>query len=204
MPAGVSFNPDGTLLAIEHTREFGHPLERQERTATPPALYGHTGSISSVAFRRDGKVLASGSADGDIRLWDVETHELLGTLGAQQKHIKNVVFSPQRGVLASVGEDDSIIFWESTSRIGPAALVVSRIGTLRQKNGTLTLEPSLPESMYRALRKLLGRQNSRGSILVKQSAAIELNRNQFNLKKRSAYLSAMSASTRGVGCFSIK
>lgn len=78
----------------------------------PPALYGHTQTIASVAFRRDGKALASGSADGDIRLWDVETHELLGTLGAQQKAIKSVVFNPQRGILASVGEDDSIVFWE--------------------------------------------------------------------------------------------
>jgi WD40 repeat protein len=112
MPAGVSFNPDGTLLAMS-TREnsvtvwnfrSGRPL--------PPVLYGHTQSVSSVAFRRDGKVLASGSADGDIRLWDVETHELLGTLSAQQKAIKSVVFSPQKGVLASVGEDDSIVFWE--------------------------------------------------------------------------------------------
>jgi WD40 repeat protein len=112
MPAGVSFNPDGTLLAMS-TREnsvtvwnfrSGRPL--------PPVLYGHTQSVSSVAFRRDGKVLASGSADGDIRLWDVETHELLGTLSAQQKAIKSVVFRPQKGVLASVGEDDSIVFWE--------------------------------------------------------------------------------------------
>jgi len=26
--------------------------------------------------------------------------------------IKSVVFSPQKGILASVGEDDSIVFWE--------------------------------------------------------------------------------------------
>jgi hypothetical protein len=42
----------------------------------------------------------------------VETHELLGTLSAQQKAIKNVAFSRQKGLLASVGEDDSIVFWE--------------------------------------------------------------------------------------------
>ena len=57
-------------------------------------------------------MLASGSADGDIRLWDVQTHELLGTFGARQKAIENVVFSPQHEVLASVGEDDSIVFWD--------------------------------------------------------------------------------------------
>jgi WD40 repeat protein len=113
MPTGVSFNPDGTLLATS-TREHSVTVWNV-RSGQPiqPALYGHTGAVSSVAFRRDGKVLASGSADGDIRLWDVETHELLGTLSAQQKGIKSVVFSPQKGALASVGEDDSIIFWDA-------------------------------------------------------------------------------------------
>jgi len=57
-------------------------------------------------------VLASGSQDGDVRLWDVETHELLGTLRAKQKAIKSVAFSPQGGLLASVGEADLIAFWE--------------------------------------------------------------------------------------------
>ena len=113
MPAGVSFNPDGTLLATS-TREHSVTVWNvRSGKPTQPLLYGHTGAVSSVAFRRDGRLLASGSADGDIRLWDVETLELIGTLSAQQKHIKNVVFSPQKGVLASVGEDDSIIFWDA-------------------------------------------------------------------------------------------
>jgi WD40 repeat protein len=111
-PAGVGFSPDGTLLAMS-TRENAVTVWNFSRgRPLPPGLYGHTQSVSSVAFRRDGKVLASGSEDGDIRLWDVETHELLGTLSAQQKAIKNVAFSRQKGLLASVGEDDSIVFWE--------------------------------------------------------------------------------------------
>jgi WD40 repeat protein len=113
MPAGVSFNPDGTLLAMSTREDSVSVWNFRSGRQLPPALYGHTQSVSSVAFRRDGKVLASGSADGDIRLWDVETHELLGTLSAEQKAIKSIVFSPAKGVLASVGEDDSIVFWEA-------------------------------------------------------------------------------------------
>lgn len=113
MPTGVSFNLDGTLLATS-TREHSVTVWNV-RSGQPiqPTLYGHTGAVSSVAFRRDGKVLASGSADGDIRLWDVETHELLGTLSAQQKEIRSLAFNPKKGDLASVGEDDSIIFWDA-------------------------------------------------------------------------------------------
>jgi len=112
MPAGVSFNPDGTLLAMSTRENTVTVWDFRSGRPIPPMLYGHTASVSSVAFRWDGKVLASGSADGDIRLWDVETHELLGTLSAQQKAINSVGFSPRKGVLASVGEDDSIVFWD--------------------------------------------------------------------------------------------
>jgi WD40 repeat protein len=133
-PAGVRFNPDGTLLAMS-TREDSVALWNvRTGQAVPPALYGHTKSISSVDFRRDGKVLASGSEDGDIRLWDVETHELLGTLSAKQKAIKSVVFSPRNDVLASVGEDDSIVFWEGGFEgwSGRACRIANRNLTLQE------------------------------------------------------------------------
>jgi WD40 repeat protein len=35
------------------------------------ALKGHTDVITQIQFNPDGKMLASGSADATIRLWDV-------------------------------------------------------------------------------------------------------------------------------------
>jgi WD40 repeat protein len=39
-------------------------------------LKGHTWGVNSVAFSLDGKLLASGSADGTIKLWNIS--DLLG------------------------------------------------------------------------------------------------------------------------------
>jgi WD40 repeat protein len=35
------------------------------------ALTGHTGTVTSVNFRPDGRILASGARDNTVRLWEV-------------------------------------------------------------------------------------------------------------------------------------
>ena len=71
MPAGVGFNPDGTLLASS-TRDHSVTLWNvRNGQPLPPLLYGHTQAVTGVSFSSDGKILASGSADDSIRLWDV-------------------------------------------------------------------------------------------------------------------------------------
>jgi WD40 repeat protein len=136
MPVGLSFTPDGKLLATstqKHSVTIWNPESGQP---LPPLLYGHTQAVSSVAFRHDGKLLASGSADDDIRLWDADTHELVGTLAAQQTAVNGIVFAPDKGTLASVGEDNSIIFWnlDFDSWTSRACQIANRNLTLEEWN----------------------------------------------------------------------
>ena len=56
-------------------------------------------------------MLASGSADKTIRLWDVQAGSLKQTLNGQGDAVFAVVFSPDGKTLASGGTDKTIRLW---------------------------------------------------------------------------------------------
>ena len=49
-------------------------------------LQGHSHWVWAVAFSPDGKMLASGSDDGTIKLWDRQTGTCLHTLGSDRPY----------------------------------------------------------------------------------------------------------------------
>jgi WD40 repeat protein len=74
---------------------------------------GHTDCVYSVHF--DGKgLLASGSWDNSIQLWDVSTGNCLKTLKGHISRV-NIVNFDGKGLLASGSRDNSIRLWEASS-----------------------------------------------------------------------------------------
>ena len=67
----------------------------------PMVLRGHTDSVFALAFSPDGKVLASGSFDKTIKLWDVATGKEVRTFTGHTKDVVSVAFSPDGKRLAS-------------------------------------------------------------------------------------------------------
>src|SRR5262249_15789850 len=67
----------------------------------PRLLEGHTRGVTSVAFSSDGSLLASGSEDQTVRVWDVKTGQTTATLEGHHDNVVSVAFSPDGSQVVS-------------------------------------------------------------------------------------------------------
>jgi WD40 repeat protein len=69
------------------------------------------GLVNTVAFRRDGQQLASGSSGG-LYLWDVASHQPIQPfLSEYLSDFTQVVYHPDQEYLASSAGDGTVILW---------------------------------------------------------------------------------------------
>ncbi|KAJ3579376.1 hypothetical protein NPX13_g1192 [Xylaria arbuscula] len=74
-------------------------------------LEGHTDHVSSIAYSSDGKVLASGSRDKTVRLWNPVTGALQQLIRAQDS-VNAIAFSADNKILVLGLSDSTIRLWD--------------------------------------------------------------------------------------------
>jgi len=91
----------------------GKSLAVRNKTASFSRFEGHDGPVNCVAFAADGGLLASGGADGSVRIWSVEDGIELACLEGHGRPVFSVSFGQDGGVIFSGAEDGALRRWHA-------------------------------------------------------------------------------------------
>ncbi|HEY1515221.1 MAG TPA: WD40 repeat domain-containing protein [Solirubrobacteraceae bacterium] len=117
----VAFAPGSHVIA-SGSNDGSLIVWNAQPDAGAQTLHSKHGTISSLAYNRDGEFLASANKDGTVGLFNPTTgHQSI--LNGHSGVAESVAFSPDGSALASAGADGSVILWNVAT--GKRQLTVS-------------------------------------------------------------------------------
>uniref|UniRef100_A0A0E0K8V9 Uncharacterized protein n=1 Tax=Oryza punctata TaxID=4537 RepID=A0A0E0K8V9_ORYPU len=123
--SNIAYDPSGRLLLAAALDRFAAwDLKRglpslSFATASPsPSLAVSCLATFSSSTAASASSIASGHADGSIRLWDAETGSCEATLHGHRSAASALIFGPSGAILASGSKDCDIILWDVVAQAG--------------------------------------------------------------------------------------
>ena len=102
----------GPLLAALCLGFLGSAAAAEPKEPGADLIWQHPRAVDALAFTPDGKMIVSGSGDGNIRIADAASGRVLRMFTGHQATVAAVAFSPDGKVLASAGFDNSVRLWD--------------------------------------------------------------------------------------------
>jgi WD40 repeat protein len=115
-PLALAFTGGGKLLEVADADATGTwNLANQARITAWPFVSPVQGN--AVAFSPDGKMVATGSADGNVRLWEAATRQEIGPpMSSDAKPVAAVAFSPDGTLVAAGSTDGNVQLWDTATQ----------------------------------------------------------------------------------------
>lgn len=109
-PRDLAWSPDGRWLALAADNAV-HLVDAWSG-ALARSLGGHSRAVLSVCFSPDGSLLASGSFDERVRVWEVASGRMLCELEGHTGPVWSVCYSPDGARVVSGSDDHSLRLWD--------------------------------------------------------------------------------------------
>jgi WD40 repeat protein len=122
----IDLNPAGTQLVGGQFRDNLLRIVDIDTGELVSNLSGHTSGIFSVDWSPDGSKIASGSDDGNVRIWNATSGARLLSLSAHTGTVTSVAWNPDNRLLSTTGVDGKLRIWDTNN--GQMVSEVSAVG----------------------------------------------------------------------------
>lgn len=157
-----------SLQTSSNENLMSEPVQQKTATAArmmlPGTLKGHSSRVTCVAFSSDGKLVASGSDDLKVKLWNTTTGAIYRAFESHSQSVTCVAFSVDGKFVVAGSDDQTIIFWNiitgATHRTLKGSSYVrsvafspdGQLGASGYDGGTVELWNNITGTIYKTLK----------------------------------------------------